>query len=178
MALPVPGSKYFLVPQCAPDMALGATDDNHTLRLRPITQGTQYSPGTQWMAWLAVAAQADSATSGMGFEFRVLLEKGEPDRIFGALVGGRNSAVYLEKTSPDPSVSFGIYDSDAVLARLATWNVLPNGDFFAIQFGRETSQNLNVAGNGPYPIDTPILSWEWSGGAPNELWKFVPFTLY
>jgi hypothetical protein len=55
----------------------------------------------------------------------------------------------------------------------ATWNLLPDGDFFAVQNTNDTSLNLNVAGNGPYPAGTPILAWSWGGGAPNELWRFV-----
>jgi hypothetical protein len=61
------------------------------------------------------------------------------------------------------------------MSTAGTWNLIPNGDFYAVQNAYDTDQNLNVAGDGPYPADTPILTWDWSGGAPNEIWKFVEF---
>ncbi len=49
----------------------------------------------------------------------------------------------------------------------ATWLFVGNG---AIQLQADTGQNLNVSGGGPYSSGTPILTWGWDGGAPNELW--------
>lgn len=52
----------------------------------------------------------------------------------------------------------------------ATWNAVGN----AIQLNANTDQNLNVAGNNNYVAGTPVLSWSWSGGEPNETWKWIP----
>lgn len=55
------------------------------------------------------------------------------------------------------------------------WNLIPYGDFFCIQNYDDNGQNLNVAGDGPYPANTQIYAYTWSNGASNERWKFVEF---
>ena len=44
----------------------------------------------------------------------------------------------------------------------------------AIRPSVDDSQNLNVYGDGPYPPGNGVGTWAWGGGAPNEVWTFVP----
>ena len=54
------------------------------------------------------------------------------------------------------------------------WRVVPDHDgWFALQNVEVTGLNLNVAGDGPYGPGTLILNYTWSGGQPNEVWKFI-----
>jgi hypothetical protein len=46
--------------------------------------------------------------------------------------------------------------------------------YYAVQFGPDTDQNLNIPGDGPYPPGTSVVTWSWGGGAPNEIWRFIP----
>ena len=46
--------------------------------------------------------------------------------------------------------------------------------YHAIQFGPDIGQNLNIPGNGPYPFGAGVITWGWGGGAPNEIWRFLP----
>jgi hypothetical protein len=55
------------------------------------------------------------------------------------------------------------------------WNLIAYGDFFCLQNNDDQNQNLNAAGNGPYPENTRVLAYTWSHGSPNEIWKFVEF---
>jgi hypothetical protein len=154
MSFPNTGSNYFLVPKCAPGMSLGMT--NGMPVLRPI------SDRNLSQQWMVVAYWADTQGGGMGLQFT------------SVDIGYTLARGDQEPNAPTvPSLVMESSDSSAPL--LATWNLIPNGDFFAIQNTYETSLNLNVQGDGPYPADTPVLAWSWGGGAPNELWKFVDF---
>jgi hypothetical protein len=46
-------------------------------------------------------------------------------------------------------------------------------NYGALQLQANTDMNLNVAGDGPYPSGTAVLAWDWSDGAPNEVWNFL-----
>lgn len=48
--------------------------------------------------------------------------------------------------------------------------------YHAIQFGPDIGQNLNIPGDGPYPFGDGVITWGWGGGAPNEIWRFLPTT--
>jgi hypothetical protein len=85
----------------------------------------------------------------------------ENERIL--ILGESNAPAILEPGSQVAGTEIGM------------WNLIPYGDFFAFQYSLNPDQNLNVAGVGPYPAGTAILGWDWGGGAPNELWKFVEF---
>jgi hypothetical protein len=150
MGFPIPGNNYFIVPQCAQDMALGYADDvGMSLILRPMSDRS-FS-----QQWNAIAYSGDAGASGMNFQF---MSQG----FLLARANVWNSAAVLENGSfPHPE--------------FANWNLLPNGDFFAIQSNATPDQNLNASGDGPYPSGTSVLCWDWAGGAPNELWKFVQF---
>ena len=56
------------------------------------------------------------------------------------------------------------------------WNLVPHGDppWVVFQLGRNAKQNLNVAGDGPYPPGTLIYSYRWGDGQPNEVWQVIP----
>lgn len=57
-----------------------------------------------------------------------------------------------------------------------TWRLVPQGDgtWGALQLVRNPKQNLNVAGDGPYPAGTQIFSYNWNNGASNEIWQLIP----
>jgi len=57
----------------------------------------------------------------------------------------------------------------------ALWTI--GGNFpstVAIRPSADDGQNLNVFGSGPYPPGSAVGTWGWGGGAPNEVWTFVP----
>lgn len=59
--------------------------------------------------------------------------------------------------------------------RLALWTIggnFPNN--VAIRPMADSSQNLNVFGDGPYNSGNAVGTWSWGGGAPNEVWSFIP----
>jgi hypothetical protein len=43
----------------------------------------------------------------------------------------------------------------------------------ALRPQRDSGQNLNVFGGGPYNSGNPVGTWEWGNGAANESWFFV-----
>jgi hypothetical protein len=168
MALPIPNQWYFLVPQCAQDMALGAIvvsdtipgasspDQYYSLVLRPMSDR---SPFQRFQAY----AYGDAGSSGYGFAFYTDYIQS----IYGL-------AKFVLMYSLDGNSPLVLQDWRN-FSTAGTWNLIPYGDFYAVQNAYDTDQNLNVAGDGPYPVNTQILTWNWSGGAPNEIWKFVEF---
>ena len=38
---------------------------------------------------------------------------------------------------------------------------------------RDQNNNMNVAGNGPYPSGIEVLFWGWNGGGDNLRWSFA-----
>ena len=148
--LPVPGRGYFIVPACAPDMSV-AIGDRVVLQLM-----SRRLPSQKWFM-----------------------------REFDSFGTGRNVAFY---TPPLMTEHYGIqhnalaytgYHNQIVVTQDPSdrhcWNLRPVGDFFCIQNYSNNDQNLNAAGNGPWPEGTLIYAYDWSGGASNEIWKFVPF---
>lgn len=55
------------------------------------------------------------------------------------------------------------------------WTFGGGGTWLAVRPLADDYQNLNVMG-GCYGGNTPIATWRWSGGAPNEIWSIVRLT--
>lgn len=160
-ALPISGKTYFIVPACAPDLSVGAFEV-----AEPGFGGTQYrwkavlqpmakrSPAQQWIVYVnGHNAQFRSADyirhRGWGLVHLSLGRTGDDSRLST-----------VDPTAPDPNYG---------------WNLIPQGDWYCLQSFANYKQNMNVLGDGPYPENTEILTYTWSGGAPNEIWKFIPF---
>jgi hypothetical protein len=60
---------------------------------------------------------------------------------------------------------------------LAVWrhDSVP-GTYNAINSYADWEQKINIPGNGPYRNGQELITWEWSGGEPNELWVAVSDT--
>jgi|GEM_PF-6233657 len=154
MPLPGPGEAFFLVPQCAQELSLGWYGDDLVPVLRPISDR---SPSQRWTGTFTLNAPIydNPAATGIlwwGYDFDKVLALGQPNTPAIVKAG-------VEANGTD----------------IGSWNLSTFGEFFGFQYFLNTDQNLNVAGDGPYPAGTSILGWSWGGGAPNELWKFVPF---
>lgn len=56
---------------------------------------------------------------------------------------------------------------------LAAWqDDTVQGPYNALVSLQDWEQKLNIMGDGPYVAGSRIISWEWSRGADNELWRF------
>lgn len=169
MPLPVLRRYYFIVPACNQDMALGGIEGQTTLPngsvmygwgavLRPITDR---HPLQRYGVY---SYREDGGVTGLYMQF--MAEFVEPryglqTKWIPMFTGYHNAPISLQ----DPRN----------MSTRGCWNLIPHGDFFAIQNYDDNGQNLNVAGDGPYPENTPIYAYGWSGGASNEIWKFVEF---
>ena len=162
MAFPTVDRWFLLVPQCAQGLCIGVPIDGYG----PISERPpQLMPIGEDQNFLRVwHVQQDPASApGMSITLSLnVLVEGFVEVCFlgGCAEGASDTATFLA-----PGFDYLSYYH---------WNLIPNGDFFAIQNCYNTDQNLNVAGDGPYPAGIPILTWDWGGGAPNELWTFVP----
>lgn len=171
-------SLYFLVPQCAQEMCVGWVTTDHTgmtsysLQLRPRGENLGADGLYGSLVWQVQNLDGSQANGTEG----VVLEgnAGFPGS-YGALV------VFAAIAIPDSESKNGqaavmrqyVPSGWSAAGSIVQWNLIASGNFFAIQNCANTSQNLNVAGSGPYPVGTPILVWDWGGGAPNELWTLV-----
>ncbi|MFO0553808.1 MAG: ETX/MTX2 family pore-forming toxin [Polyangiaceae bacterium] len=56
---------------------------------------------------------------------------------------------------------------------LSAWRDDGNeGTYMAINSFADWEQKINIPGNGPYNPNSRLISWQWDGGDPNELWNF------
>lgn len=46
-------------------------------------------------------------------------------------------------------------------------------DYHPINSFSDWEQKINIPGNGPYRDGTPLITWEWSHGANNEMWMLL-----
>jgi len=89
----------------------------------------------------------------------------------GSLESGTPAVLALEPDDPPEELrlrplSGGLFEGN-------TWDVAPGGPALAVRSSVSTSFNLNVMGNGPYPIGNPVITYDgWNGGQPNEVWTF------
>lgn len=78
--------------------------------------------------------------------------------------------------------NFGSVDSAPILGRLrptdeygvnARWHDdKVAGPYNALVSAENWERKINIMGDGPYREGTTVIMWQWSGGAPNELWRF------
>lgn len=162
MSLPTLNAACYLVPQCAPDLCVTV---NAAIKLidhfnpPPIVLGP-LSDRSARQRWLVTAGSNGSSMFSATFPAD---EYDDPATITLSLQEGGFTNVIA-----------GFYPNADLAKDLAgSWNLIPYGDYFAMQNVANTDQNLNVAGDGPYAAGGLVLTWDWSGGAPNELWKFV-----
>jgi hypothetical protein len=140
-------SLYILVPQCAQDMCIDLSDG--TAKLQPISTGQAISDQNSYQRWVAEITQGAVA-------------------FYNAVTGRR-----LRLGASNASVEVAWPQQDWAYVPQELWNFAPaaGGQGYALQNVGDPDQNLNVAGDGPYPAGTAILCWSWSGGAPNEVWN-------
>jgi hypothetical protein len=52
----------------------------------------------------------------------------------------------------------------------------PYGGYICLNSFADFEQKMNIPGNGPYRSGTPLIAFEWDGGAGNELWMMIEET--
>lgn len=175
-----PGVPYVVIPQCAQDMCLGWVPwmgypypTEYNLQLQP--------RGPDNPIWYFL--NQDQSPAGFGDNRYGENIAFESVNAVATLPGGESEAstalTFAGSNSPVTASLLMLSDSGIIDAR-QRWNIAvpsntyDNPGWWAIQNCADTSQNLNVAGDGPYPAGTGILAWDWGGGAPNEVWMIFP----
>lgn len=78
----------------------------------------------------------------------------------------------LVRSGPNNGAQLQLADPGQIAQNdLAAWrDDTVQGTFNAINSWQDWEQKINIPGNGPYTDGQQLISWAWSGGAPNELW--------
>jgi hypothetical protein len=162
--------RYFIQPLCGVEngLVIGIMDpvDNASVRLVPMDK---YNAHAIW----------DIVPDNGGMEGTTFYIRPALGIMSGQVtIGGWLTAPYADSPVEIAS-TFEVmreHDQQQQVHNRDTWQLVPQGDgtWGALQLVRNTRQNLNVAGNGPYPAGTQIFSYNWNNGAANELWRLVP----
>jgi len=126
-----------------------AADPNNTNQCIVVTRANSAPP--PFMLWQKLDAQWGS----------IFINTGNPQTLLYA-VDGNGARAQLIPNTP-------------INQRLALWTIggtFPNK--VALRPMADSSQNLNVFGDGPYKSGNPVGTWSWGGGAGNEVWSFIP----
>lgn len=82
----------------------------------------------------------------------------------------QNPATGLIIASTGAAVAILIKPSSIPDQPNVVWKYAGSKTSWTWQLVSNTDLNLNVRGNGPYTSGTPVLTWTWSRGLPNETW--------